>query len=118
VGKIATEASPQAKGARRCTNPECEYGGRWIVGGMRFLKNGKFSCLGKGCHTVYRPEQVIDPANGDYWLWVRWRAGLVDDPAFWGGLESVGWYLESSTRRGLKAAIHFSYRLLRILIGH
>ena len=27
------EASPQTKGARRCTNPDCEYGGRWTVGG-------------------------------------------------------------------------------------
>ena len=29
-----------------------EYGGRWIVGKVRLLRNGKSSCLGKGCHTV------------------------------------------------------------------
>jgi hypothetical protein len=64
------EASRQAKDARRCTNPDCEYGGRWIVRGMGLLKNGKFSCLGKGCHTVYEPREVIDPANEDYRLYV------------------------------------------------
>jgi len=64
------EATPKTKGARRCTNPDCEFGGRWIVGGMRMLKNGKFSCLGKGCHTVYEARVVIDPTNDDYRLWV------------------------------------------------
>jgi hypothetical protein len=65
------EASSTTKGARRCTNPDCEFGGRWIVGGMRRLKNGKFSCIGKGCHTVYEAREVIDPANDDDWrLWV------------------------------------------------
>ena len=38
---------------------------------MRLLKNGKFSCLGKGCHTVYEARDVIDPANADYRLWVQ-----------------------------------------------
>jgi len=28
-----------------CANPDCEFGGRWIVGGMRLLKNGKVSCV-------------------------------------------------------------------------
>ncbi len=32
--------------------PDYEYGGRSIVGNMRLLRNGKSSCLGKGCHTV------------------------------------------------------------------
>ena len=63
------EASATTKGARLCTNPDCEFGGRWIVGGMRVLKNGKFSCLGKGCHTVYEGREVIDPANPDYGLY-------------------------------------------------
>jgi len=63
--------SPRAKGARRCANPECEYGGRWIVRGMTRLKNDKWLCLGKGCHTVYEAREVIDPANDDYRLYVR-----------------------------------------------
>jgi hypothetical protein len=68
---IRADVSPRTKGARRCTNPDCEFGGRWIVGGMRRLKNGKFSCIGKGCHTVYEAREVIDPANDDDWrLWV------------------------------------------------
>src|SRR5207248_7674734 len=25
----ASDVTPRTKGARRCTNPECEYGGRW-----------------------------------------------------------------------------------------
>jgi hypothetical protein len=28
------EASPRTKGARRRTNPDCECGGRWVVGRM------------------------------------------------------------------------------------
>jgi hypothetical protein len=65
------EAFSKTKGARRCTNRDCEFGGRWIVGGIRVLKNGKFSCIGKGCHTVYEAREVIDPANEDYRLYVR-----------------------------------------------
>ena len=63
--------SVRDQGARRCTNPDCEFGGRWIVGGMRLLKNGKLSCIGRGCHTVYEARDVIDPANEVYWLYVR-----------------------------------------------
>jgi hypothetical protein len=37
---------------------------------MRRLKNGKFSCLGKACHTVYEARDVIDPTNDDYRLYV------------------------------------------------
>ena len=37
---------------------------------MRVLKNGTFSCLGKGCHTVCEAREVIDPENDDYRLWV------------------------------------------------
>jgi len=37
---------------------------------MPHLKNGKFSCPGKGCHTVYEAREVIDPANDDYGLYV------------------------------------------------
>jgi hypothetical protein len=71
VTKERPDVSPGTKGARRCTNPECEYRGRWIVGGMRVLKNGKFSCIGKGCHTVYEPRDVIAPANPDFRLFAR-----------------------------------------------
>lgn len=67
---MAKETSSTTKGARRCTNPDCEFGGRWIVGGMRLLPNGKFSCLGQGCHTVYEALEVIDPANEDCGLGV------------------------------------------------
>jgi hypothetical protein len=63
--------SPKTRGARRCTNPDCEFGGRWVVRKMRLLRNGKFSCLGKGCHTVYEARAVIDPANEDYGLYVH-----------------------------------------------
>lgn len=55
--KPSSDVSPRTKGARRCINPDCEFGGRWIAGGMRVLKNGKFSCIGKGCHTVYEPAR-------------------------------------------------------------
>ena len=63
------EGSPGTKGARRCTNPECEFNGRWTVGGMRLLRNGKFSCLGNGCYTVYEAGEVIDPESQDYPLY-------------------------------------------------
>lgn len=84
IGAVAAEplsrpeVSPRTKGARRCTNHECEYGGRSVVRTMRVLRNGKFNCLGKGCHTVYAARDVIDPANKDYVLYVRWR--LSGDP--------------------------------------
>ena len=64
------EASAKTKGARHCTYPDCECGGRWIVGGMRLLWNGTFNCLGKGCQTVYEARDVIDPGNDDYGLYV------------------------------------------------
>ena len=64
------ESSPRTKGARRCTNPDCEYGGRSVVRKMRLLRNGKFSRLGKDCQTVYVAREVIDPANEDYRLYV------------------------------------------------
>lgn len=70
-GGRVSEVSPRAKGARRCTNPDCENGGRWVVGKMRLLRNGKFSCLGKGCHSVYEAREVIDPGNDEYPLYVR-----------------------------------------------
>ncbi len=38
-------------------------GGRWIVGKMRLLRNGEFSYLGKGCHTIYEAREVIDPTS-------------------------------------------------------
>ena len=65
------EVSLRTRGARRSTNPECQHGDRWIVSGMRLLKNGKFSCLGKGCHTVYEAREVIDPGSDDYGIYVR-----------------------------------------------
>ena len=68
---IVEAASSRTKGARRCTNPECEYGERWMVRTMTRLKNDKLLCLGKGCHTVYEAREVIDPANAEDWrLWV------------------------------------------------
>jgi hypothetical protein len=42
-----------------------------IVGGMQVLKNGKFSCPGKGCHTVYEAREVIDQTNESF-AFVRW----------------------------------------------
>lgn len=62
------EASPQTKGAGRCTNPECECGGRWVVGRMLVLRNRRFLCRGRGCHTTYDPRDIIDPENEDYRL--------------------------------------------------
>ena len=44
---------------------------RRIVGKMTRLKNGKLLCNGQGCHSVYEPAEVIDPANDDYKLWVE-----------------------------------------------
>ncbi len=38
---------------------------------MRQLKNGKLSCLGRGCHTVYEPRDVIGPGSDDYRLWAE-----------------------------------------------
>jgi hypothetical protein len=70
VSHPGVEVSPRTKAARRCTNQDCEYGGRWIVGKMRVLLNGKLSCLGKGCHTVHEPREVIDPESEDYRLWI------------------------------------------------
>lgn len=64
------EVLPRTKGARRCTNPECEYAGRWLVRTMVVLRNGRFLCRGRACHTVYDPGQVIDPENEDYRLYV------------------------------------------------
>jgi hypothetical protein len=60
------EASPSSKGARRCTNPESEFGGRWIVGGMRVLRNGKFS----------KAREVIDPGRGDFRILGRYHRPL------------------------------------------
>jgi hypothetical protein len=64
------DVSPRAKGARRCTNPECEYGGRWFVRTMTRLKNGRWLCLGRECHSVYEASEVIDRENEDDGLWV------------------------------------------------
>jgi hypothetical protein len=64
------DASPRAKNSRRCTNDKCEFGGRWIVGKMTRLKNGRLLCLGRECHSVYDPAEVIHPESEDYRLWV------------------------------------------------
>ncbi len=64
------EASRRTKGARRCTNPQCEYGGRWVVGKMKVMRNGRFLCTGRGCHTIYDAREVIHPQNDDYRLYV------------------------------------------------
>ena len=63
------EASPLTKGARRCTNPDCEYGGKWMIRTMTRLRNDKWLCNGKDCHSVYEARDVIDPANDDYRLY-------------------------------------------------
>jgi len=65
------DASPRAKNARRCTNPECEFGGRWVVNKMKVTMNGRLLCTGKGCHTIYDPAEVIDPESSDYAIYVR-----------------------------------------------
>jgi hypothetical protein len=62
--------SPRTKGARRCTNPGCEYGGKWVVKTMTRLKNGRWLCLGRECHTVSDASEVIHPDNDDYGIWV------------------------------------------------
>jgi hypothetical protein len=36
---------------------------------MRRPLNGKVSCLGKGCQTVYEAHEVIDPENENDGLW-------------------------------------------------
>jgi ribosome biogenesis protein Nip4 len=38
---------------------------------MVVLRNGRFLCRGRGCHTVYEAKDVIDPENEDYGLYVR-----------------------------------------------
>lgn len=63
---VITAATSLTKGARRCTNPECEYGGRWVVGRMVVLRKGRFLCRGRGCHTTYDAREVIDPESDDY----------------------------------------------------
>jgi hypothetical protein len=67
------DVSPRTKGARRCTNPKCEYGGRWIIRKMVVLRNGRFLCQGRGCHTTYDAREVIDPESDDYRLWAGER---------------------------------------------
>jgi len=37
---------------------------------MRRLKNGKLSCLGRGCRAVDEPREVIDSGSDDFRLWV------------------------------------------------
>lgn len=69
------EVSPRTKGARRCTNPECEYGSRWVVGKMVVLRNGRFLCRGRGCHSIYDAADVIDPENEDYRIHVHTDSG-------------------------------------------
>ena len=64
------EVSQRTKGARRCTNPNCEYGGRWLVRTMTRLKNDRWMCLGRGCHSVYEARDVIDPESEDYRIYV------------------------------------------------
>ncbi len=38
---------------------------------MRPLRNGKFSCTGRGCHSVYEAREVIDRGNEDYRIYVN-----------------------------------------------
>lgn len=48
-----------------------EHGGPWRVKTISLTKNEKFLCHGRGCHTIYEPREVIDPANDDYALYVQ-----------------------------------------------
>lgn len=36
---------------------------------MTRLKNGRWLCLGRECHSVYEASEVIDPENEDYGLY-------------------------------------------------
>ncbi len=36
---------------------------------MKRLKSNKLLCMGKACHSVYEPREVIDRQK-DYRLWV------------------------------------------------
>lgn len=65
---MTDEASPRTKGACRCTNPECEYGGRWVVGKMKLMGNGRLRCTGRGCHSIHDANEVIDSENEDQLL--------------------------------------------------
>jgi hypothetical protein len=53
---VDTSIDPQ--GIYECVflvaTPDYEYGCRRIVGNMRLLRNGKFSCLGKGVPHRWR----------------------------------------------------------------
>jgi hypothetical protein len=64
------DVSSRTKGARQCTNPECEYNGRWLVRTMTRTLNGRWLCLGRGCHTMYDANEVIDAESEDWLLWV------------------------------------------------
>jgi hypothetical protein len=38
---------------------------------MVVLRNGRFPCQGRACHTVSDARELIDPDNEDYGLYVR-----------------------------------------------
>lgn len=59
----------KAPAAARIPNASTAAGG--VVGRMVVLRNGRFLCRGRGCHTVYDAKDVIDPQNVDYALYVR-----------------------------------------------
>lgn len=54
-----SDVSPRTKGARRCTNSDCDFGGRWVVGKMVVNKNRRLMCLDKGCHSIYDASEII-----------------------------------------------------------
>ena len=67
------DASPRTNGARRCTNPECEYGRGGSSDGWSCSRTAGSCADGRGCHTIYDAAEVINPENDDYWLLVSRR---------------------------------------------
>ena len=65
------EMPAKTRGARRCTNAECEYAGRWFTGTMTRAIYGKLRCNGANCGVLHEPADVIDPENEDYPIYVK-----------------------------------------------
>jgi hypothetical protein len=65
---LEADVSPRTKGARRCTNPECEYGNRWIVRKMVRIKNGKLLCTENETRAhalgMTKPSRCLSKENG------------------------------------------------------
>jgi hypothetical protein len=63
------EIGPRSPGARRCTNPACKYGGRWVCG--RMVPNAERQLICVGCYVVYEPRDVIDPDSEHFPPYLR-----------------------------------------------